>query len=497
MHEQPSNPDPGITSGTAPGSAPRPAAPAAAVTATAPAAPARPAATGAPTDAPTAGPPPAPTGAPTDGPSPAPAGAPPLAPAAAPDGRVRRGGPVLLAAGLLLAALNLRIAIASVGPVLDGIEHGQPLSSTAAGALTTIPVLCFGGFAFATPALVRRWGMHRLLGATMLLLTAGVLVRLQPSTAALFTGTVVAGASIAVANVLMPGLIKHDFAHRSGLMMGLYTTSLFVGAAAASGLTVPLENALGTGWRHTLALWALPALAAFLLWLPQTGSRRAAQAADHRLAPGGDAPGAGATGRRGPGLRALVHDRTAWAVTVFMGTQSLGYYALLSWIPSLLQDSGMSAGRSGWMLSFSTFPGIVASLLTPALGRRPAGRAPAVVATVVVCAVAYAGLATAPVSLAYLWMTLLGLGQGAAISLALSLIVWCTPDAAHASALSTLAQGTGYLVAALGPFGLGAVHSLTGGWTTPMLALGAVLAVQLAAGLLASREHTVGVRESA
>lgn len=414
------------------------------------------------------------------------------APTAAPIGRVRRGGPVLLAVGLLLAALNLRVAVASVGPVLDDIEHGQPLSSTAAGVLTTIPVLCFGGFAFATPALIRRWGMHRLLGVTMLLLAAGVLVRLQPSTAALFSGTVVAGVSIAVANVLMPGLIKHDFAHRSGLMMGLYTTFLFIGASAASGLTVPLENALGTGWRHALALWALPAIAAFLLWLPQTGSRRAAQAADHRLAPQSSAPtGSGAPGARALDLRALTHDRTAWAVTVFMGTQSLGYYALLSWIPSLLQDSGMSDGQAGWMLSFSTFPGIVASLLTPALGRRPACRFPVVIATVVLCGSAYAGLATAPVSLAYLWMVLLGLGQGAAISLALSLIVWCAPDAAHASALSTLAQGTGYLVAALGPFGLGTIHSLTGGWTVPMVALGAVLVVQLVAGLLASREHTV------
>jgi CP family cyanate transporter-like MFS transporter len=408
---------------------------------------------------------------------------------------------VLLAAGLLLAAVNLRIAVASVGPVLDDIEHGQPLSSTAAGMLTTIPVLCFGGFAFATPALVRRWGMHRLLGVTMLLLAAGVLARLQPSTAALFTGTVVAGASIAVANVLMPGLIKHDFAHRSGLMMGLYTTGLFLGAAAASGLTVPLEHALGTGWRHMLALWALPALAAFLLWLPQTGSRRAAQAADHRLAASSAAPGpvpagpvargGSGTGLRGPGVRALARDRTAWAVTVFMGAQSLGYYALLSWLPSLLQDSGMSDGRAGWMLSFSTFPGFAASLLTPVLARHPSRRVPVVIATVVLCGAAYAGLAVAPVGPAYLWMVLLGLGQGAAISLALSLIVWCAPDAAHASALSTLAQGTGYLVAALGPFGLGAIHSLTGGWTTPMAALGAVLVAQLGAGLLASRDRAV------
>ncbi|MFB7597378.1 CynX/NimT family MFS transporter [Streptomyces sp. NPDC056160] len=480
MYEQSSHPDPDVAPDIASGTAPATSAPPAA-TATAPTPSTRHATT---TTAP-----PAPTAMT--------ATAPAAAPAAAAVGRGRRGGLVLLAAGLLLAAFNLRVAIASVGPVLDGIEHGQPLSSTAAGILTTIPVLCFGGFAFATPALVRRWGMHRLLGVTMLLLAAGVLVRLQPSTAALFSGTVVAGASIAVANVLMPGLIKHDFAHRSGLMMGLYTTSLFVGAAAASGLTIPLENALGTGWRHTLALWALPAIAAFLLWLPQTGGRRAAQAADHRLVLDGSAPaspkapGARTAGLRGgPGLRALAHDRTAWAVTVFMGTQSLGYYAMLSWVPSLLQDAGMSDGQAGWMLSFSTFPGIVASLLTPALGRRPGGRAPAVIATVALCAVAYAGLATAPVSLVYLWMVLLGLGQGAAISLALSLIVWCAPDAAHASALSTLAQGTGYLVAALGPFGLGAVHSLAGGWTVPMAALGAVLAVQLVAGLLASREDT-------
>jgi CP family cyanate transporter-like MFS transporter len=407
----------------------------------------------------------------------------------------------LLAAGLLFIAVNLRIAIASVGPVLDAIRHGQHLSAGTAGLLTTVPVVCFGAFAFVTPTLTRRFGAHRLLGLTMLVLAAGILIRLEPSTAALFGGTVLVGASVAVANVLMPGAVKRDFAHRAGLMMGLYSTALFVGAALASGLTVPVRDALGVGWRGALAVWAVPAGAAFLLWLPRT-RRREERGPEAERGPGAglgrghgrgpeQAGASGAAESTAPRLGALLRDRTALAVTAFMGLQSLSYYATLSWVPTLLQDAGMPDGRAGWMLSYSAFPGIAASMLAPVLARRLRPGWLPVAAASALCAAAYAGLAAAPTGAAYLWMTVLGLGQGAAISLALSFIVWRSPDPHHTGQLSTLAQGAGYLVAGLGPFGLGAVHAATGGWRVPLAALGAVLVLQTAAGVAASRDRHV------
>lgn len=122
----------------------------------------------------------------------------------------------VLTAGLLLVALNLRIGVASVGPVLTNIRDDLGLSATAVSLLTTIPVIAFGAFAFLTPWLTRRLGMHRLLGLAMAALAAGLALRLQPSLASLFAGTIIAGAAIAIANVVMPAVIKHDLSHRAG-----------------------------------------------------------------------------------------------------------------------------------------------------------------------------------------------------------------------------------------------------------------------------------------
>ncbi|MPV51163.1 MFS transporter [Pseudactinotalea sp. HY160] len=407
-------------------------------------------------------------------------------------GRSARGGRfggLLLAAGLLLIGLNLRIGVASVGPVLDDIRASLGLSATAASLLTTIPVIAFGAFAFLTPALTRRFGMHRLLGATMIALAAGIVLRLHPSMSALFAGTVVVGAAIAIGNVVMPAAIKRDFSHRAGLMMGLYSTALFVGAALASGLTVPLLPLAGGAWQAALALWAIPAVAAVLLWIPQL-RRSSGRVARARSADGSGGRG----GQAAPALRAILRDPVALAVTALMGLQSMSYYAALTWVPSILSSAGMGADEAGWMLSFSAFPGIAASLVTPALARRARPAWLPIVLAAGVSGVAFAGLALAPTAAPYVWMTLLGLGQGAAISLALSYIVWRSPDAHHTGQVSTMAQGFGYLLAGLGPIGLGALRSATGGWTVPIAALGVMLVAQLIAGVAASRPRLVGAR---
>ena len=164
----------------------------------------------------------------------------------------------LLVGGLLLIALNLRIGVASVGPVLTGIRDDLGLSATAASLLTTIPVVAFGAFAFLTPWLTRRLDMHQLLGLAMAALAAGIGLRRQPSLASLFAGTVIVGAAIAIANVVMPAVIKHDFPRRVGPWMGVYSTALFLSAAIADGLTVPLLPLVGGHWRPALALWTIP-----------------------------------------------------------------------------------------------------------------------------------------------------------------------------------------------------------------------------------------------
>jgi CP family cyanate transporter-like MFS transporter len=411
-----------------------------------------------------------------------PAGAPRPVEPKAPEGARARGGasaksatPLLV---FLLVAVNLRIAVVALSPLLDDIKAAEHLSDGAAGLLTTLPLACFGAFAFIVPSLTRRLGSRRLPTLAMAILAAGILLWLIPGLLPLFGGALVAGAGIGIANIGMPGMVKRDFASRSHLVTGLYTTMLFIGGTIGAGLTVPLRDALGIDWRQVLALWAIPAIVGLVVWQLFAGRGEAA----------GPAP---ATTAGGPSLRALMRDPVAWAVTCFMGIQSLEYYAFVAWLPTLLQDHGMSAGQAGWMLSFATFPGIVGALGTPVLDRRLGGGPVLVLLASVLAAGGFVGLIVAPVSLTYLWMILLGLAQGACISLAIAYIVARSPDHEHTGRLSAMAQGFGYLLACLGPVALGAVHNATGSWTVPLVALIAVLGAQVAAGLQASRARHI------
>jgi CP family cyanate transporter-like MFS transporter len=401
-----------------------------------------------------------------------------------------RGRPAAVPAiGLLLIALNLRTGVASVGPVLTNIRGDLGLSATAASLLTTIPVVAFGAFAFLAPWLTRRLGLHQLAGLAMAALAVGLALRRQPSLASLFAGTVIAGAAIAIANVVMPAVIKSDFPDRVGRWMGVYSTALFLSAAIADGLTVPLLRVVGGHWRPALALWALPAAAACLIWIPQF-FRPGPYAGPPRGRHAHEAAGPSAEAAA-PSFRAFLTDPVAIAVTVYMGIQCTGYYVTLTWLPSLLRDDGMDPHNAGWMLSYSAFPGIAAALVSPALARRIRPTWIPVSVSVFLYGAAYAGLAVAPTRAPYPCMTLLGLGQGASLSLALSYIAWRSPDAGHTAHLSTMAQGFGYLMASLGPIGIGAVHAASGGWTVPLAVLAALLVPQLTAGVLASRERQV------
>jgi CP family cyanate transporter-like MFS transporter len=390
-----------------------------------------------------------------------------------------------LAPALLLVALNLRLAIAAVPPVLTQIRHSTGLGSAGGGLLTALPVFCFGAFALATPKLIRRFGMRPLLSLVLVAILAGTAVRLLTPVVALFLGTAIIGSGIAVGNVLVPSLLRRDFADRRVMMLAFYSLALFIGGGLSAGLTVPLKHATGLSWRVTVALWGLAGLLAFAIWAPHALRERRRE---DRAEVAGEADVAG---DQLSSVSRLWRDPLAWCVTLFMGLQSLSYYSTLSWIPTLLENHGLSAGKAGWLLSFSMFPGMLAALSTPALERRARRPAVLVLVTVALCGGAYAGLLAAPASATYVWMTLLGLGQGVSLSLALGYIVARAPDSHHAAHLSTMAQSVGYMLAAAGPFMVGALHGATGGWTLPMLVLIVLLAPLLIAGLVASQDRHV------
>jgi CP family cyanate transporter-like MFS transporter len=373
---------------------------------------------------------------------------------------------------IVLVAANLRPAVVGVAPLLAQIQADERLSATAAGILTALPVLCFGLIAPVAPPLARRLGTERALLTALALLIVGFLVRSSGPLAALFAGTVLLGSAIAIGNVLLPSLIKRDFAHRTGMMTGLYTMAIAGGGALSAGITVPVAQAAGLDWRGALAGWALFALVALLCWLPHV--RRAERPAR-------------AGGQRVGGLW---RDALAWQVTAYMGLQSLGYFAVTAWLPALLVDRGYDPVTAGYLLSLSTVAGIAGALVAPMLatrGRRQRGLAVGITA---VAAVGFLGV-LAPIGVEPVAVILLGAAQSAALGLALVLVALRAPDAAHAAQLSGMAQTAGYVVAAAGPFAVGALRDLTGGWTVPLLLLVALLAVQGAAGVLAGRDRHV------
>jgi MFS transporter, CP family, cyanate transporter len=349
------------------------------------------------------------------------------------------------------------------------------LSNAGAGVLTTLPLVCFGVMATVAPVLARRYGDQAILLACLVTVIIGTAVRAVPDIPLLFGGTLMLGMAIAIANVLLPSVIKRDYA-RPGMMLGLYTMVLTGSAALAAGLTVPLMHAFGS-WEWALAIWALPIAAAILVWLPTVRQAGTASNVDADT----------------PSVR-LWNEPTAWFVTGFMGMQSLLFYVLISWLPDILRDSGLSAGRAGLMLSVALLFGLPASLLGPIAAARLDNQRSIVIFAAIAWVGGLVGLLVSAAEPTIVWMIMLGIGQGTAFGLSLTLIVVRAPDGPHAAALSGMAQSVGYLLAAVGPLAVGLVHGFTHGWTAAIWILLAATGAELFTGLGASRRGTVGSR---
>jgi CP family cyanate transporter-like MFS transporter len=397
--------------------------------------------------------------------------------------RTKLAHPALLLIGIMLVSLNMRSCLAAVSPMVGEIQRTFGLSSTASGLITTVPVLFQGVGAPLTPRLTRRFGTERVVLAAVLTLGAGVLLRVLPSVTALYTGAMVIGVAIAVLNVAMPGLIKREFPHKAPAMTGAYSTAMLVGATLAAGSSVPLEHALGGGWRASLSVWSVLALIAAAAWLPQVLRAR-------QLAPSAASTSAPAAAQTKP-IAGLWRTPLAWQISLFMGISSLMVYVLVAWMPTILADHGMNRSESGLVFAFSNLIQVAGAFLVPLLaGRMTRQRALALVMAGLNAA-GIAMLLVAPVSGAWAAAAVLGLAQGGSFGLGLAFIVLRTDSHAGAAQLGAMSQALGYLIAAIGPVGAGALHQATGGWTAVLVVLLALAGVVAVAGWGAGRNRTL------
>ncbi|MFS7878541.1 CynX/NimT family MFS transporter [Streptomyces asiaticus] len=400
--------------------------------------------------------------------------------------RTLRAHPALLLIGIVLASLNMRAALAGVSPLLGEISGHFGLSATTGSLVTTIPLIFMGLASPFAPRLARRRGTEAVLLSALVLLLGGILLRVAPPVMALFAGGALVGSGIAFLNVLMPGLVKRDFPHRAAGMTALYTTSMIGGATVSAASAVPLENALG-GWRGSLASWSLLAAVAALVWIPQTVlARRGTHHGEPAAAPVRTPVRTTSGAEPRLGRSAL-----AWQVTLFMGLQSSIAYVCIAWMPTIFTDHGMSKSAAGLVFAFSTMVQMVGSFVVPTLAGRMRSQRTLAVAVAALMGAGIAGLLVAPAAGAWVWAALIGVGQGGSVGLALTMMVLRTGDAHTSARLSGMAQTWGYLLAAVGPLALGAVHQTTGGWALPLTLMLAVCGALALLGLGAGRDRRI------
>ncbi|MGN9796040.1 CynX/NimT family MFS transporter [Streptomyces sp. NPDC054847] len=413
----------------------------------------------------------------------------PAATAPAPQDSAARTGPVwitrLVLVGIVLAALNLRPAITSLGALLEEARTGLHMSGSVAGMLTSVPPLCFALFGTAAPRLARRFGPGAVLCAGMAAIATGLVVRpFAGGTAGFLAASALALMGIAVSNVLMPVIVKRYFPGRVGSMTGLYSMALALGTSVAAAATVPITSALGGSWRVGLAVWALLAAVAVLPWL---GLVRDRDRADGEARPAQSAPAPRIT--RSP---------TAWALACFFGLQATGAYITMGWMPQIFRDAGVSAQTAGVLLAVTMVMGVPLAFVIPRLATRLNQQGPIAIGLGLCGLTGYLGLLLAPAAGAWAWALLLGISN-CSFPLALTMIGMRSRTGAGVVRLSAFVQSTGYLISIPGPLLVGVLYQHSGGWGLPIGLMAALLVPQIAMGVLAGRDRTIedetGVRD--
>lgn len=383
----------------------------------------------------------------------------------------RSSGRLMLLATVLLVSANLRPAITVVGPLIERIGSDTGLSPMPLGALGSVPIIAFGVVAPLVHLLSRRFGLEPTILVSLLVLSAGTLLRSAPGTellpqaVPLFTGTAILSAAIGVGNVLVPAVVKRDFPDQVPLMTGMYTAALVGSAALFSGGAVPLADVLG--WDLALAVPAALTLLAAAGWAVRRAP--AAQPAPPASAP---LPGSGLP-------TAVWRQPLAWQVTLYFGLQSTLFFTLLTWFPAIQTFHGIDEVAAGLWLGLMQAIGVLASLLVGRIMQRTADQRGVSAAVSGFMLLALVGIIFAP-GLMPLWALCAGVATGCSLLLGLTFIALRAGTPRQVGKLSGMAQGIGYLLAAAGPVLAGAVYQGVGSWN---VVLWGAIVVALCMGL--------------
>lgn len=382
--------------------------------------------------------------------------------------------------GVIFFAANLRAPLTSVGPVIGEISHDLSLSKTAAGMLTTIPLLAFGFLSSLIPRFSQRYGMELVLLLSLLLLGIGLGLRSYGSIITLFIGAALVGTAITFGNVLMPAFIKTKFPNNIGIIMGVYSVGMNLTAALAAGLSIGIGKWTALGWKGSIGIWITLVILGVIIWFPQLLFAKRDKTKIKTLVKSKE-----------PKLN-LLKSRLAWAVTIYMGLQSMMYYCLTAWLPKVAQDWGLTIEASGWVLAYVQFAQLPTTFIGSIIAAKMRDQRVLSGLTGILFIFGITGILIFKTKYILLWCILLGVASGLAFSLSMLFFVLRTQNTLQAAKLSGMAQSFGYLIAATGPAIFGGIFDLTGSWNLSFVFLISMSAILLVAGIIAGKDSWVG-----
>lgn len=377
----------------------------------------------------------------------------------------------LLIVAILAIAFNLRPALSGIGPLAEYIGADLNLSAAWLGLLTTLPLLAFGVISMLTALFTKRFGIGKTLLGALAILTCGIVLRSLFGVLGLYAGTLLIGIGIAFGNVLIPALTKQNFPERAGAITSLYSSVMAVGASIAAGISVPLATSYGWGWRGALGIWSVAAFLALVIWyfrvkhIKKTKPRRGFTAA----------------------LKALSGSSLVWKMAIYMGLQSMAFYVILAWLPSILLKDGYTSSYAGWMLSLSQATGILGSIIIPLWAGKRKDQRLIITILVVLEVISLIGLMFPGLGMVPVWVSIIGFVLGGTFGLALLLIILRSSDADTAAELSGIVQSIGYVLAGTGPFLIGIIHDFSGNWNYALMVMIGVSFVKLYVGMGAGK----------
>lgn len=381
---------------------------------------------------------------------------------------------VLILLGILFIAANLRAPITSVGPVINEISDSLSLSPAFVGLLTAIPLISFALLSAFAPRVARKTGLERLLLYSLLVLALGLFTRSVGNVPLLFIGAALIGAAITVGNVLMPAYIKKMFPNKVGIVTGMYLVSMNLTSALAAGFSIRIGQASGMGWQGSIGIWGILAIISLFIWYPQVKKSPVVTAQSKRTSSKG-----------------IWKSTLAWNIAIFMGLQSLLFYCLAAWLPTILQSWGMSADRSGWMLSFIQMAQLPIMLIGPILAAKMKDQITLVWVTFILLILGLAGIIFGGTSFVIPSVISIGISLGLAFTLAMMFMVLRTKTTTESAELSGMSQTVGYIIAACGPPVFGALFSLSGNWYVPLALLVTSAIVLLVVGLTSAKNRYI------